>query len=230
MDVGPNGRIDAIWNDTRGSGSSNVSELYYSFSTDGGVTWSQNERLSPSWNSHLGWPQQDKIGDYYEMVSDAVGAHLAWAATFNGEQDVYYLRIGDYDCNSNGVGDSLDIAHGTSSDHNENGIPDECEDGPVDVPEIASMERLLRVSPNPTDRMTTIDYVVSDRRARVRLQIFDVEGRAVRTLINGFAPGGTNSVTWDGKDGLGRLAAPGVYFARLETRRGVMTQRVQLIR
>jgi hypothetical protein len=33
------------------------------------------------------------MGDYYDMYSDDAGAHLAWAATFNGEQDVYYSVI-----------------------------------------------------------------------------------------------------------------------------------------
>jgi hypothetical protein len=41
----------------------------------------------------MGWPQQQKLGDYFHMVSDDSGAHVAWAATFNGEQDVYYGRI-----------------------------------------------------------------------------------------------------------------------------------------
>ena len=127
MSVAPNGRIDAIWNDTRNSGLSNISELFYSFSTDAGVTWSANEVVSPSFDSHIGWPNQNKIGDYYDMISDDVGAHLAWAATFNGEQDVYYLRIGDYDCNGNGIGDAMDLAAGTSDDCNDNEIPDLCE-------------------------------------------------------------------------------------------------------
>ena len=61
------------------------------------------------------------------MVSDLVGAHVAYAATFNGEQDVYYLRIGDQDCNVNGVPDGEDIMSGNSDDANQNGIPDECE-------------------------------------------------------------------------------------------------------
>jgi hypothetical protein len=56
-----------------------------------------------------------------------VGADLAFAATFNGEHDVYYLRIGDHDCNQNGIGDALDISSGASNDVNANGIPDECE-------------------------------------------------------------------------------------------------------
>lgn len=126
MSVAPNGRIDAIWNDTRDSGLGNVSRLYYSSSIDGGRTWSPNAPLSDSFNSHLGWPNQSKLGDYYDMESDLVGADLAWAATFNGEQDVFYTRIGDYDCNGNGVGDMQDLADG-GADCNENGILDSCE-------------------------------------------------------------------------------------------------------
>ncbi|UCE17121.1 MAG: hypothetical protein JSV84_09445, partial [Gemmatimonadota bacterium] len=98
MSVAPDGRIDVVWLDTRaevvqGNGNGYNSSLYYSCSTDGGVTWSENVRLSEAFNSHVGWPQQEKMGDYFHMISDSTGAHLAWAATFNGEQDVYYSRI-----------------------------------------------------------------------------------------------------------------------------------------
>jgi len=93
MSVAPNGRIDVVWNDTRASGAANVSELYLASSADGGLSFSANRVASPAFDSWLGWPNQNKIGDYYDMISDATGAHLAWAATFNGEQDVYYLRI-----------------------------------------------------------------------------------------------------------------------------------------
>jgi hypothetical protein len=93
MSVAPNGRIDVVWLDTRDNSASNISALYYSNSMDGGVTWSPNERLSDFFNSHLGWPNQDKMGDYFDMVSDNNGASLAWAATFNSEQDVYYSYI-----------------------------------------------------------------------------------------------------------------------------------------
>ena len=91
------------------------------------ASWSPNVALSPSFDSHIGWPNQNKIGDYYDMISDKVGAHLAYATTFNGEQDVYYLRIGDYDCDGNGIGDSDDLVAGTSDDCNNNDIPDSCE-------------------------------------------------------------------------------------------------------
>ncbi len=94
LSVAPNGRLDAVWNDTRADPGGFDSELYYSFSSDGGTTWSPGVAVSPAFDPHLGFPQQQKLGDYYHMISDDVGADLAWAATFNGEQDVYYLRLG----------------------------------------------------------------------------------------------------------------------------------------
>jgi len=93
MSVAPTGRIDVIWLDTRDHPGTYLSALYYSYSTDAGVTWSQNERLSDFFDPHVGWPQQSKMGDYFHMVSDSNGASLAWAGTFNNEQDVYYSYI-----------------------------------------------------------------------------------------------------------------------------------------
>jgi hypothetical protein len=95
MSVAPNGRIDVVWLDTRDNPGTYLSALYYSNSKDGGATWSQNEKLSDYFDPHVGWPQQSKMGDYFDMVSDGTGANLAWAATFNGEQDVYYSYIAD---------------------------------------------------------------------------------------------------------------------------------------
>jgi len=93
MSVSPSGRIDAIWNDTRGSADSTLSALFYSYSLDGGVHWSANVQVTPTWYSTVGWPNQQKIGDYYTTVSDNAGVDVAYSATFRGGQDVYYLRI-----------------------------------------------------------------------------------------------------------------------------------------
>ncbi len=94
LSVAPSGRIDAVWNDTRNDPEDGfLSELFYAFSDDGGVTWSVNEPVSPAFDPFLGYPNQAKLGDYYDMVSHDDAAHVAYAATFNGEQDVYYLRI-----------------------------------------------------------------------------------------------------------------------------------------
>jgi hypothetical protein len=93
MSVSPDGRIDVVWLDTRDSETNYYSSLYYTYSADGGQTFAQDLKISDTFNPHLGWPQQDKMGDYFHMVSDNDYAHLAWANTLNGEQDVYYTRI-----------------------------------------------------------------------------------------------------------------------------------------
>jgi len=94
MSVASNGRIDVIWLDTREAPPGTyLSALYYCYSIDQGETWSENEKLSDLFDPKIGYPQQDKMGDYFDMKSDSTGAHLAWANTFNGEQDVYYSNI-----------------------------------------------------------------------------------------------------------------------------------------
>src|SRR5438046_4652781 len=76
-------------------------QLFYTYSTDGGVTWAANIPVSNPFNPQAGFPQNEKIGDYITIVSDATGGNVAYAATFNvnpnavggHEQDVYYVRV-----------------------------------------------------------------------------------------------------------------------------------------
>jgi len=127
--VSPTGRLDVVWNDTRDSLVDTLSRLYYSYSYDQGRTWAPNVAVSPEFNSTVGWPNQSKIGDYYTIISDMAAGHVAYSATFNGEQDVYYVRVFP-DCNENGVSDIEDIED-ASADCNGNFIPDECEESTV---------------------------------------------------------------------------------------------------
>ncbi len=136
LGVAPNSRIDAVWYDTRnGTGTApyRYSQLYYSYSWDGGLTWSPNRPITPIFNTHLPYAivngeerQADKMGDYTQLLSDANGAHIAYAATYNGEQDVYYLNVFP-DCNNNSVSDVLDIQRRRVGDTNSNHTPDTCE-------------------------------------------------------------------------------------------------------
>jgi hypothetical protein len=93
LSVAPSGRIDAVWLDTRNAANNINSQLFYSYSFDGGNTWSLNVATSNSFNPYLGYPNQDKLGDYITIVSDNAGANVAYAATFNGEEDIYYVRV-----------------------------------------------------------------------------------------------------------------------------------------
>lgn len=69
-------------------------------------------------------------------------------------------------------------------------------------------------APNPFNPMTALRFTMSEQ-AIVRLEIFDVRGRKIRTLASESYPGGDHEITWDGCDDNGRTQPSGVYFARL---------------
>ena len=59
----------------------------------------------------------------------------------------------------------------------------------------------------------TVDFGLA-RAERVKIQIFDVSGRLVRTLADRSFTAGEHKLTWDGADNAGREVARGVYFVR----------------
>jgi hypothetical protein len=94
--VAPNGRLDAVWYDSRNTDVSNQCQLFYSYSVDGGQTWSKNQAVTSIFDTHIGWPDSGnskKIGDYICMESTDSSANIIFSATFNGEQDIYFLKI-----------------------------------------------------------------------------------------------------------------------------------------
>lgn len=83
--------------------------------------------------------------------------------------------------------------------------------------------------PNPTRGSTTIGFALP-REANVRLRIYDVAGRLVRTLVDGQVGAGEGVKIWDGKHNGGAQAAGGVYFYRLETGAQTLTRKMILVR
>jgi hypothetical protein len=119
--VAPNGRLDAVWHDTRNAANNTDSQLFYSWSTDAGLTWAPNVAVSTSFNPFEGYPNQDKIGDYITIVSDNTGADVAYSATFNfnairgeHEEDIYYVRVAPSTSVVNLLSAASRLTHGTA--------------------------------------------------------------------------------------------------------------------
>ncbi len=83
--------------------------------------------------------------------------------------------------------------------------------------------------PNPFNPATTIRFGLSEQ-ARVRLRIYDVSGRLVRTLVDGVRGEGEHSERWNGTDHAGRAVASGVYFYCLEAGSFKETKKMVLLR
>ena len=70
------------------------------------------------------------------------------------------------------------------------------------------------IIPNPTPGATRVDFEVPSA-GRALVEIYNVAGERVKTLLDGAVKAGPNSVTWDGRSSKGNLTPPGTYFVRL---------------
>jgi len=95
--------------------------------------------------------------------------------------------------------------------------------GPVHVESEAISEtpRVKRIEPNPCIERATITYEIPSPGS-VRLEIFDVRGRRVRTLMDGVTGNGSAQAIWDCRCDNGLRAAPGIYMIRF-TSSGMMS-------
>jgi hypothetical protein len=93
----------------------------------------------------------------------------------------------------------------------------------------------LSISPNPFSpdgdghqEVTVISYRLPSPAAYLRLYLFDVRGRRVRTLADGQRSGSQGDLLWDGKNDAGDSLKMGIYIVYLEAlddRRGVVCRR-----
>jgi hypothetical protein len=97
------------------------------------------------------------------------------------------------------------------------------------VPDLGAVMRLSN-HPNPFNPLTTIAYEVPANAGVVSLDVYDLSGRHVRTLVHGRVPEGLRTVNWAGQDDSGRRVAAGVYLCALKTDQGMSVKKMALIK
>ncbi|MCK4303987.1 MAG: T9SS type A sorting domain-containing protein, partial [Candidatus Eisenbacteria sp.] len=99
----------------------------------------------------------------------------------------------------------------------------------IDVRNEANILSLAPASPNPFGGATTIAFALPMSEP-VRLSVYDMSGRLVRTLISGLQEAGPHRVIWDGRDDCGKDLTGGVYFYRLDSEGPTLTGKVMVVR
>ena len=99
--------------------------------------------------------------------------------------------------------------------------------GEVAAVEAPRLLTLLGNRPNPFNPSTSIGFVL-DRGADVRVEVYDLRGRRVRTLADGPLAAGAHDVRWDGRDDAGRAAVSGVYLYRVHAGATILNGRMVL--
>ncbi len=99
----------------------------------------------------------------------------------------------------------------------------------IDPPVVQANYKLFQNYPNPFNELTVISYTLKVS-GRVSLEIYDMQGQEVRTLVNETRQADHHSVVWDGTNATGGSAGSGVYFYTLDIdNRSVATKKLVLL-
>lgn len=94
-----------------------------------------------------------------------------------------------------------------------------------DAPRVPRVFAARLAGPNPSVASTAIQFDLPTARA-VAVELFGVDGRLVRRLVEGRREAGRHTALWDGADGEGRRVVPGMYFARVRAGQSQATLRI----
>ena len=174
----------------------------------------------PSWNPSVGTDAGGNL-DEDPLFVDGVGGdyHLSEGspAVDAGDNSAPHLPVTDIDGNPRIVGIAVDMGA------YEYVVATAVEASP------APASGLGAPYPNPFNPTVTIVYQL-DTRQRVTLEIYDVSGRLVRSLVDEVRDSGVHEAVWNGTDRAGGRVASGVYLVRLIAGTKVDNRKITLLK
>ena len=207
---------NALWTRTYGGGNDDISYSLQVTADEGYIISAKTTSFGAGGN------------DAYLIRTDAAGDTL-WTRTYGGTgtDKGYYVQVtpdGDYimtgETTSYGGGD-YDVLLVKVGDEG-TGVDD-------DQPILTRPCALSQNYPNPFNPSTVISYDLL-RASDVGMNIYDLSGRRVKTLVSGIQGAGVHKVIWDGRSDEGDDVASGVYVVRLEAGGASATDKVVLLR
>ncbi|MFH1866178.1 MAG: FlgD immunoglobulin-like domain containing protein [Candidatus Eisenbacteria bacterium] len=192
-----------------------------------------DDRECHLWDALCPWPyyydvvQPDSAAEGAELVAEYVTADMAfWPAGV-----AYTHPTMAYQTVNLGFGIEFMVGDLLPNGHYTTGCPDRVDlmanimeyfgktptGPPTGADESVFANRLDHARPNPFNPRTTIEYSVAVP-GRMTLRIYDLAGRAVRTLVDRDVEAGAHKIVWDGTTDAGWRAASGVYFLKMEAR------------
>ena len=197
-----------------------------------------------SWDANI---ESDMIGGVYKVYRDEVYNSTGWSLGFEHVATVNHPTSGstvswiDTESVSN-IGDrtlhykiiAVDHTGKTSGWSNEVQIYAKIPKTAADESDVPVNEYFLGENyPNPFNPATTLAFDLP-APSDVRLAVYDLQGRLVKTVAAGRYEAGRHSAVWDGSDDAGNPVSSGVYFYRLTVQNGavpfVQTRKMLLVR
>ncbi len=189
-----------------------------------GGTYGNGQQLNVIWNAsddvgvvHANvWLSLDGGSTYDTLIaSGALDDATSWIVDVEGS--------GSYDCRV-----QVEVFDGMERSATAVSGAFVIEPGTLDVPMPVEVS-LAQNHPNPFNPQTVIVFSLP-RSQDASLQIYDVQGKLVRTLVRGVQTTGHHEVTWKGRDDHGGTVASGLYFYRLTTDDGDLVRKMTLLK
>jgi flagellar hook assembly protein FlgD len=88
---------------------------------------------------------------------------------------------------------------------------------------------VLPAYPNPFNPSTTITYGI-DTDSKITVQIYDITGQLITTLLNKEQTQGWHSVVWNGTNNKGTQSPAGIYLSKITAGNDVKTNKLMLLK
>ncbi len=199
-------------------------QIAVAVSGDYGVTWSQPAFLNANSNDENYFTELDGMIPAYVYTTDqleVIDEYHAKLHLFFMDDYSYGSFIQDHGANEGGMlsyaalNVEMPAPYEGSANNNEL----------VNAPDA----KLLQNYPNPFNPETTIGFDMKES-GNVSIEIFNMKGQKVKTLVNREFSTGYNSETWNGKDDNNKSVSSGVYFYKLKTSRYTATKKMILMK
>jgi hypothetical protein len=159
---------------------------------------------------------------YYKIGGLRTGRYIVEASTACDNQ-FYNHKDSIWDADTVGVTMPSNV---TGINFNIASAVEEEEDQATSIPGDFNLDQNY---PNPFNPETEIEYTLH-KSAQVNLNIYNLLGQKVKTLLSEHQPVGSYKIYWDGKNEQGKNSSSGIYFYRLEVNGVPQTKRMVLLK
>jgi hypothetical protein len=231
LTVDNTGTLTAVWLDRRQDPANLQWHCYLSQSTDGGMTWSPNQQIStvPSDPGQMfagAAPTIDAEADRIAKMARGPVLKSGERERENGvavdnrhwdpQNDQDQTRagvIGEYIGVASHNGFATPVWTDTRNGNQDTYAGYDAAAGAIETEVAQATDRILVIAPNPASGPVGLSYTVPTD-GWVSIDVFDVGGRRIRTLVGRNIRAGEHRFVWDRTDQLGREVASGTYYFR----------------
>ncbi|MBN2460734.1 MAG: T9SS type A sorting domain-containing protein, partial [Candidatus Cloacimonetes bacterium] len=200
---------------------SEVAEIAITASTDHGIHWSAPSYMNALASDVNYYPELANMLPAYVYIND----EIEYVAENLGRLHLFFLddnSYGSFATSNAGQNNGGTMMYATL-------LIDFSPANDTDDNTVIASSGLSQNYPNPFNPSTTIPYYMREQ-GEVKLEVYNIKGQFIRTLVSGYRDAGVHSVIWDGTDEKDRAVPSGIYFYRMRTKQETETKKMILMK